>query len=299
MAAPKVLSFGSLNLDIVYQVDHIVAAGETLDTADVQTHCGGKGLNQSIALARAGADVTHAGMVGADGTPLLDACRAAGVDVSRVRMLEGKTGHAIIQVDQHGQNSIILYGGANRAITSEYIEEALAGFGAGDAIVLQNEVNMLPQIIEAAAARGVRVVLNPSPYDARIDECDLSCVWLFFVNEVEAEQITGCSDPSAMLDAFAECFPKANVVLTLGAAGAVAQFAGMRVEQPAIPTEVVDTTAAGDTFTGFFLAEYLRSGDVAASMCMAAQASSLAVARSGAAPSIPTLDEVQTALAAR
>ncbi len=298
MTQTKVLSFGSLNLDFVYQVDHIVLGGETIDAHDVQTHCGGKGLNQSIALARGGADVAHAGIVGDDGQALLDICRKSGVDVSRVRVDEGRSGHTIIQVDSHGQNSIILFGGTNRAVTSAYIDEALEGYDEGDLIVLQNEVNMLPQIIESAAARGMRVVLNPSPYDGRIDECDLSRVWLFFVNEIEGEQITGNSDPAQILDAFAERFPEANVVLTLGSEGAVAQFGGERFEQPIVPTTAVDTTAAGDTFTGFFLAEYLRSSDVAGAMLTAAQASSIAVSRAGAAPSIPTLDEVRAALGA-
>lgn len=298
MTQTKVLSFGSLNLDFVYQVDHIVLGGETIDAHDVQTHCGGKGLNQSIALARGGADVAHAGIVGDDGQALLDICRKSGVDVSRVRVDEGRSGHTIIQVDSHGQNSIILFGGTNRAVTSAYIDEALEGYDEGDLIVLQNEVNMLPQIIESAAARGMRVVLNPSPYDGRIDECNLSRVWLFFVNEIEGEQITGNSDPAQILDAFAERFPEANVVLTLGSEGAVAQFGGERFEQPIVPTTAVDTTAAGDTFTGFFLAEYLRSSDVAGAMLTAAQASSIAVSRAGAAPSIPTLDEVRAALGA-
>lgn len=298
MTQTKVLSFGSLNLDFVYQVDHIVLGGETIDAHDVQTHCGGKGLNQSIALARGGADVAHAGIVGDDGQALIDICRESGVDVSRVRVDEGRSGHTIIQVDSHGQNSIILFGGMNRAVTSAYIDEALDEYGEGDLIVLQNEVNMLPQIIESAGARGMRVVLNPSPYDGRIDECDLSRVWLFFVNEIESEQITGKSDPAQILDAFAGRFPEANVVLTLGSEGAVAQFGGERFEQPIIPTTAVDTTAAGDTFTGFFLAEYLRSGDVAGAMLAAAQASSIAVSRAGAAPSIPTLDEVRAALGA-
>lgn len=296
MSHVKVLNFGSLNLDFVYRVDHIVTPGETIDAAGVQTNCGGKGLNQSIALARAGADVAHAGAVGEDGGMLVDLCRVSDVDVSRIRTLAGRTGHAIIQVDKTGQNSIVLFGGANRAVTSEAIDEALVGFGAGDVIVLQNEVNMLPQIIEAAAAHGMRVVLNPSPFDKRIDACDLSRVWLFFVNEVEGEQLTGTSDPDEMLDAFEKMFPSANVVLTLGGEGARALFGGERYEQAAVSCEVVDTTGAGDTFTGYFLAEYLRTGDVSAALRMAAQASSIAVSRSGAAPSIPVLSEVQAAL---
>ncbi len=296
MSRTKVLNFGSLNLDFVYGVDHIVAPGETIDAVEVQTNCGGKGLNQSIALARAGADVDHAGAVGEDGGVLVDLCREAGVDVSRIRVLPERTGHAIIQVDKAGQNSIVLFGGANRAVTQAAIDEALAGFGAGDVIVLQNEVNMLPQIIDAAGARDMRVVLNPSPFDERIGACDLGVVWLFFVNEVEGEQLTGKAEPDAILDAFERMFPDANVVLTLGSAGARALFDGKRYEQDAVPCKVADTTGAGDTFTGYFLAEYLRTDDVQAALRMAVHASSIAVSRPGAAPSIPVLSEVRSAL---
>ncbi len=296
MSHTRVLNLGSLNLDYVYHVDHIVLPGETIDAADVQTNCGGKGLNQSIALARAGAQVFHAGMIGEDGRELLDACRDAGVDVGLVRMVEGRTGHAIIQVDRLGQNSIVLFGGANRALTASYIEEALEGFGPDDVIVLQNEVNMLPQIIEAASTRGLRIVLNPSPFDDRIAECDLSRVWLFFVNEVEGAQLTGKTKAVEILSELSRMFPAANIVLTLGSQGAIALVDGVRFEQPAVPCEVVDTTAAGDTFTGFFLAEYLRSGDAARALLTAAHASSIAVSRPGAAPSVPTLAEVREAL---
>ncbi len=296
MTHARVLNLGSLNLDYVYHVDHIVLPGETIDAADVQTNCGGKGLNQSIALARAGAQVFHAGMIGEDGGALLDACRDAGVDVGLVRMVEERTGHAIIQVDRLGQNSIVLFGGANRALTASYIEEALEGFGPDDVIVLQNEVNMLPQIIEAASTRGLRIVLNPSPFDDRIAECDLSRVWLFFVNEVEGAQLTGKTEADEILSELSRMFPAANIVLTLGSQGAIALVDGVRFEQPAVPCEVVDTTAAGDTFTGFFLAEYLRSGDAARALLTAAHASSIAVSRPGAAPSVPTLAEVREAL---
>lgn len=296
MAHARILNFGSLNLDHVYRVDHIVSPGETIDAADVQVNCGGKGLNQSIALARAGAEVFHAGLVAEDGQVLIEICRAAGVDVSLVRVVPGRTGHAIIQVDRSGQNSIVLFGGTNRAVTQEYIDEVLDGFGKGDVIVLQNEVNMLPQIIESAAARGLRIVLNPSPFDERIAACGLGLVWLFFVNEVEGAQLTGKTEPDEILSALARMFPAANIVLTLGAQGAIALVEGTRFEQPAIACEAVDTTAAGDTFTGFFLAEYLRGGDAARALLMAAHASAIAVSRPGAAPSVPTLDSVRKAM---
>lgn len=324
MSEPRVLSFGSLNLDYVYRVERIVRAGETIDSNELQLHCGGKGLNQSIALARAGADVCHAGLVGEDGDVLLGTLGESGVDVSRVERVPGRSGHTIIQVDECGQNSIILYGGANRQVIRGYVERALRGFGSGDVLVVQNEVNMLAPIVELGARRGMRVVLNPSPFDERIAECDLGLVWLMFVNEVEGEQITGESEPERILDALARRWPRMNVVLTLGERGAAARFGDVRATVAAMPVPggaVVDTTAAGDTFEGYFLAEWLRwgreacacdgaeelrrdraacAGDgaeelrarVEASLKVAARASAIAVSRAGAAPSIPWAAEV-------
>lgn len=297
MSAARMLVFGSLNYDYVYQVDHIVRPGETIAGEDVRTHCGGKGLNQAVALARAGADVSLAGAVGEDGEGLVAACRDSGVDTSRVRRLDGRSGHTVIQVDSAGENCIILYGGTNRRQTVEHVEQALGAFGPGDYLVLQNEVNLLPEIVAAGADRGMRVVLNPSPFDERVLACDLARVGLFLVNEVEGRGLTCEAEPEAILARMAERFPSADVVLTLGADGARARIAGVEIEQPAMPAKVVDTTGAGDTFTGYFLAELARSGDAAAAMRVAAQASAIAVSRPGAVPSIPELSEVRAALA--
>ena len=159
----KVLNMGSLNLDYVYQVDHIVTGGETLASGGMEVFCGGKGLNQSIALARAGVPVYHAGMIGEDGEMLLDICRENGVDTRYIRRIPGKNGHTIIQVDRKAQNSILLYGGSNRALTREWVDGVLEEFGQGDLLLLQNEINLLGYIVDTAYRRGMRIVLNPSP----------------------------------------------------------------------------------------------------------------------------------------
>ena len=128
----KFLNFGSLNLDFVYDVEHFVRPGETISSTALNTFSGGKGLNQSVALSRAGAQTYHGGCIGKDGQILLDGLRAAGADVSFVRVLKScRTGHAIIQVDPSGQNCILLFGGANQAVTDVQIEETLPGSGQG------------------------------------------------------------------------------------------------------------------------------------------------------------------------
>lgn len=291
----RILDFGSLNIDYVYGVPHMVAPAETLAARDRSVYPGGKGLNQAVALARAGAEVCLAGMVGPEGDVLLDVCRAAGVNVEHVRRTEVATGHTIIQVDDSGQNAILLYGGANRQIDAAFADEVLAGFAAPDCIVLQNEVSCLGHIVDAAHARGLGVVLNPSPFDARLAEVDLSKVTTFLINEVEGAQISGGqAEPERILDEMAARFPGAETVLTLGADGSIYQAPGgaERIFQRAYPVEAVDTTGAGDTFTGYFLAARSAGRDVREALDLAARASALAVTRAGAVPSIPTMDEV-------
>jgi ribokinase len=182
----KVLNYGSLNYDYVYSVTHIVAPGETITSSSMQMFCGGKGLNQSVALARAGAAVYHAGMVGSDGSALIEACEDNGVNTQYIRKVAQRSGNAIIQVSGKGQNSIVLFAGANRQNTKEFVDETLSAMNAGDVILLQNEINLVDYIIERAYEKKLYIVLNPSPFDEAIKQCDLTRVSLFLLNEVEA-----------------------------------------------------------------------------------------------------------------
>jgi len=212
----KLLNMGSLNYDYVYRVSHIVKPGETILSKGMEIFCGGKGLNQSVALARAGERVYHAGLVGMDGDLLLETCKENQIDTSYIKKVEGKSGHTMIQVDENGQNCILLYGGSNQAFTKEYIGDVLDSFDKGDWILLQNEVNHLGYIIDQAYEKGLRIALNPSPFNRAIYECDLSKVSLFLLNEIEGEQITGKSDKKEILDTLEKRYPEAEIILTLG-----------------------------------------------------------------------------------
>lgn len=297
----KVLCFGSLNIDMVYQVDHIVNPGETIAASSVDFHSGGKGLNQSVALSKAGSEVWHAGMVGEDGDMLLEELESAGVDTSLIERSGVRTGNAIIQVDALGQNSIVLFGGANQCITEEYIDKALSSFGGGDVLLLQNEINRIGMIIDKAARKGLRIVLNPSPFNEKLLEADLSKVSLFLINEVEGAQIAGAPVENAadnyeeLLEKVSSSYPSSEIVMTLGSKGCVYRGAEGTIFLEAEKVRAVDTTAAGDTFTGYFITEYFGRGDAYAALDLARRASAIAVTRPGAAESIPFRNELEQA----
>ena len=291
----KVLNFGSLNVDLVYQMDHIVRGGETFTADQLDKFPGGKGLNQSVALAKAGAQVYHAGNIGPDGELLTLTLRQAGVHTDYVRVLDMPSGHAVIQVDKQGENCIILFGGANQAADEAQVDAVLAAFEAGDFLVLQNEINLLDVIMRKAYDKGMQIVLNPSPMDEKIAALPLETVSIFMLNEIEGNAITGKTEPDEILDVLQSRFPHAKVVLTLGSKGSVYMEGACRIRQSIYPVQAVDTTAAGDTFTGFFISTLIRGGSPAQALENAAKASAIAVSRKGAAPSIPDWDTVQTA----
>lgn len=288
----KVLNYGSLNYDFVYQVDHITEAGETQASDKRETFCGGKGLNQSIALAKAGVKVFQGGTVGGDGQILLDTLDKYGVDTAFVRMVDGESGHAVIQVDRNAQNGILLFGGANVRQSKEAMDQALDEFGQGDFLLIQNEINLLDYLIDSAFDRGLRIVCNPSPFNKALDSCDFSKIAIFMLNEIEGFQMTGKRKPDEILDVMAKQFPKAEIVMTLGEEGAVYQKGSIRIRQDCVPAEVIDTTAAGDTFTGYFIAGIIDGLNPSDNLKRCAKASAIAVSRKGAAPSIPKAEEV-------
>lgn len=289
----KIVNLGSLNIDDVYTVDHFVRPGETISSEDYACFCGGKGLNQSIALANAGAEVYHAGRIGRDGQVLKERLEKAGVDTSLLIQGDVPTGHAIIQVTPEGENAIILFGGANRAITVEDIPRFLAPFGVGDMLVLQNEISSLREVMEAATKKGLTIALNPSPMDSRIADLPLEQVGIFLVNEIEGTELTGETEPEKILEAMMNRFPKARIFLTLGGKGVLYGRAGRVVRREALKVTPVDTTAAGDTFTGFALAAIAEGRSVEEALDRATRAAALAVTRPGASDSIPQKEEIE------
>ena len=259
----KILSFGSMNIDKVYHVENFVLPGETILAKEMEVNAGGKGLNQSVAAAKAGVHVLHAGSVGEGGEILLDVMKSAGVDISKIRRMPGQSGHAIIEVDSTGHNRIIVYGGTNQKLTEEYVDEVMKEAGEpGDIVLLQYETNLIPYIICRAHELGLKIAFNPSPIPASMEEIPLEYVDYFIVNEVEGAAIAGMSqenpDYQEVLRVLSEKYPSAVVVLTLGSAGVLCRSGQKDYSHGIFKVKAVDTTAAGDTFCGYFLAEICR-----------------------------------------
>ncbi len=289
----KIINFGSLNYDKVYGLKKFVSKGETLLSESYDGFLGGKGLNQSVAASRAGAKVYHFGAVGSDGDALIKCLQDSGVDTTYLKKLDGVSGHAIIQV-VNGQNCIIVHGGTNQELTKQDIDTALDNFGKGDLLLLQNEVSNVDYAIRSAHERGLKVALNVSPINDALLSAPLELVDCFLVNEVEAMAVADCDDEDyeVVLTKMKQRYPNAMIVLTLGKKGVLFCKGDERYKYGIYDLPVADTTGAGDTFCGYFIASLAKGLDFEECLRYASVASSISVSRMGAANSIPTFNQV-------
>lgn len=286
-----IYNLGSINIDHVYRLAALPRAGETISSLDHALGLGGKGANQSVAAARAGAQVRHLGAMGTGDDWVLDMLGAAGIDTGAVARLDGvATGHAIILVDAEGENSIILHGGANRALPAGLVTGSLAAFGPGDILMMQNETTLQAETAAHARAAGARVIYSAAPFEIEALRAVLPHVSILAVNEVEARDTFA---------AFGEALPIAGLLITRGAKGAEYRDleTGRVWEQPAFRVQAVDTTGAGDCFAGWFAAGLSRGEDIATTLRNASAAAALQVTRKGAGNAMPTRAEVAAFLA--
>jgi len=297
-----IINFGSINIDHVYLVPHFVSPGETLSSTDYHSVLGGKGANQSIACALAGASVKHVGSVHANDSGYTHSIRAAGVDCTHIREQSAvPTGHAIIQVNEEGENAIVLYAGANHALDFTQIDAAINEASAGDWVLLQNETNAIGSVINTAFDKGLNIAFNPAPMTQEVSRLPLEKLSLLIVNEVEAMQLAQCDTVAAAEAELSKRYPNLKILLTLGKQGVRFMCADVKVQEPAFEVEALDTTAAGDTFIGYFLHSYISENtadstineqDLRAALRTACAAAAICVTRPGAAPSIPHAEEV-------
>ena len=289
----KILNFGSINIDHVYRMDHFLKPGETLRADSYRIFPGGKGFNQSVALAKAGADVFHAGKVGPEGKWLVERLRTCGVDTSCVIAGEKPGGHAVIQVTPDGENAIFIFGGANEDIDGDMITRTLSSFSSDDFLLIQNEISNVADIINTAFENGLKVIFNPAPMTQEIVSAyPLDRIEMFIINEIEGSEMTGRSDPNLILKDMRNAYPHAKIVLTLGEKGVIYGDDAIEIHMPALKVSAVDTTAAGDTFIGFFIGALLGEKEVERALKEACCAAAICTTRQGAADSIPDYAEI-------
>jgi ribokinase len=292
----NVVNFGSPNIDYVYRLDEFIRPGETKPAKSREIFCGGKGLNQSIACARAGISTYHAGFIGAEGRFLKEKLAESGVNTEFVREVPAASGHAVIQVNDRGQNCILLYPGTNALLTEAFADEVLSCFGRGDVALFQNETNLVPEIMKKASRKGLRVAFNAAPFTEEVRQFPLELVDWLFVNEIEGDSLSGEKAPEKIAARLRALYPNTEIILTLGAEGCLyAGTEGVFLE-PAADVVPVDTTAAGDTFTGFYLMAALSGEGAKRALEIASAASGLAITRMGAADSIPSIRQVREIL---
>ena len=298
---PSIVVVGSINIDIVNQVAAHPKVGETIRSQTTTFHPGGKGANQAVAAARAGGRVHMVGAVGGDqfGTELKASLTEAGVITEYVTGCARSTGMAFITVDEAGANGIIISEGANAEVNKEQVDAVLQALYPIDAVLLQNEIpfSVTAYAIEAAHTKGIPVFLNAAP-GIEVPDVLLQKIDLLITNELETQVITGLpvTDQRSAHQATASLIERhvRQVVITMGEQGAMySDRDGRQIFQPAFRVQAVDTTSAGDTFVGALAVAVCSSMEMEAALAFAAMAAALAVTKTGAQPSIPTLREIQ------
>lgn len=286
-----VFNLGSINADLFYQVPHLPGPGETLASTEHSRGLGGKGTNMSVAIARAAARAVHIGAVGPDGRWAVDRLLEYGVDTRHILEVPVPTGHAIIMVDASGENAILLFPGANHAVSETDIAKTLEEATEADTFLFQNETSAQIEGATLASARGMRVVYAAAPFDAKAVQAVLPLLDMLVMNAVEAQQLTEATG-IALPD-----LPVRDIVVTLGGDGCrwLNTDTGTDRHFPAIPVTPVDTTGAGDTFTGYLVAALDRGMPMEQAISLGQQAGAIMVTRHGTADVIPDLKDVQDA----
>lgn len=283
-------NLGSINADYIYQVPYLPVPGETLSALNRQVFLGGKGANMSVAAARAGAHVHHVGAIGSDGQWAADRLLEYGVDTRQITQVDTETAHALVFVDPAAENSIVVHPGANRALPLDWLKQSLTQAQTGDWFITQNEVSLQLEGAKLAQEMGLNVAYAAAPFDADMTANLLPFLDFLILNEVEAGQLQQATGKPP------EALGLRDVIVTLGARGAVWHGANGAVQVDAIAVDPVDTTGAGDTFTGYVLAGLDRGQPMQQAMQTATKAAALMVTRQGTADVIPDLAEVQQSL---
>jgi len=286
----KILNFGSINKDFFYSVNDFVQPGETISSITYNIKIGGKGLNQSVGISKAGQNIYHAGIINKDDTFILDKLKKWNINCENILLSNNPTGHAIIQVDKKGENSIIIHGGANHDVNIKFIKSVLSKFDSGDILVLQNEINNIKEIIERAHHKKMKIVFNPAPFNNEILSYDLNKISTLILNQTEGEALSKEKKPDGILKVLNSKFNNTEIILTLGEKGSFYSFKDELLKIKAHKLDTVDTTGAGDTFIGYYVAGIASKMNTKDNLNRASEAAALATTKLGGAESIPRIN---------
>ena len=286
----KILNFGSINKDFFYSVNDFVQPGETISSITYNIKIGGKGLNQSVGISKAGQNIYHAGIINKDDTFILDMLKKWNINCENILLSNNPTGHAIIQVDKKGENSIIIHGGANHDVDIKFIKSVLSKFDSGDILVLQNEINNIKEIIDRAHHKKMKIVFNPAPFNNEILSYDLNKISTLILNQTEGEALSKEKKLDGILKVLNSKFNNTEIILTLGEKGSLYSFKNELLKIKAHKLDTVDTTGAGDTFIGYYVAGIASKKSKKDNLNRASEAAAIATTKLGAAESIPRIN---------
>ena len=286
----KILNFGSINKDFFYSVNDFVKPGETISSIKYNVKIGGKGLNQSVGISKAGQKIYHAGIINKDDTFILDRLKKWNINCENIVLGVNPTGHAIIQVDKNGENSIIIHGGANHDFDIKFIKSVLSKFDSGDILVLQNEINNIKEIIDGAHHKKMKIVFNPAPFNNEIFSYDLNKISTLILNQTEGEALSKEKKPVNILRVLKSKFNNTEIILTLGEKGSLYSFKDELLKIKAHKVDTVDTTGAGDTFIGYYVAGIASKMNKKDNLKRASKAAAIATTKLGGAGSIPRIN---------
>ena len=286
----KILNLGSINKDFFYSVNDFVKPGETIPSIRYNVKIGGKGLNQSVGISKAGQKIYHAGIINKDDTFILDKLKKWNINCENIVLGVNPTGHAIIQVDKNGENSIIIHGGANHDFDIKFIKSVLSKFDSGDILVLQNEINNIKEIIDRAHHKKMKIVFNPAPFNNEILSYDLNKISTLILNQTEGEALSKEKKPDGILKVLNSKFNNTEIILTLGEKGSLYSFKDELLKIKAHKVDTIDTTGAGDTFIGYYVAGIASEISKKNNLNRASEAAAISTTKLGGAESIPKIN---------
>ena len=286
----KILNFGSINKDFFYSVNDFVRPGETISSNRYDIKIGGKGLNQSVGISKAGAKVYHAGIINKEDTFIIDKLKSWKINCDNILLSDNPTGHAIIQVNKKGENSIIIHGGANHDFNLKSIKSILSKFETGDILLLQNEINNIEEIIDRAHYKKMKIIFNPAPFNNDILKYDLNKINTLILNQSEGEGLSNEKIPDKILKVLNNNFKNTEIILTLGEKGSLYSYKDELIKIRAHDVKTVDTTGAGDTFIGYYVAGFASKMNKKDNLNRASEAAALTTIKLGGAESIPSIN---------